>query len=471
MEQHNTIKDLEPARHSLPSSWKIWLVFFALAASFATSAQFLVLPYLFPAAHGGDGLLAGSDSIHFHKLAYRMSQAIRTDGWSAWRPKPENQGPAGIAAAIYAFSVPRPWTLIPFNAALHATATMVLLMILQRIVGSRRIAFFSVLPFLLYPSALLWYSQLHKDGYSICGFLLFTYGFMLLVHVSSSKHDWGQFVRGVLFCCTGVILIWLVRPYMLSLLQALSATFLLGILIFCLVFPKLKELHWLNVLLVVLAMGVLLMAMDTLSGEKISSEVFIPQTNEVLARNKPDQGPFALSPEWKASPLLPAMLDSRLHAIAHNRNRHFFLYPAAKSTLDYGLNFHSAKDIVFYLPRAAEIAFFAPFPSQLFAAGGEQVGIIMRRAALLEMLGVYIALCFLPYAVWTWRGRVELWIVLTFCVSMMVLYSLTVPNAGSLYRARYGFLMTLVAVGVAGAFRLRKTLQGRRRDDGLKINA
>ncbi|MDD2373420.1 MAG: hypothetical protein PHF03_07600 [Syntrophomonadaceae bacterium] len=43
-----------------------------------------------------------------------------------------------------------------------------------------------------------------------------------------------------------------------------------------------------------------------------------------------------------------------------------------------------------------------------------------------------------------------------FCMGMMVAYAIGVPNIGSLYRARYGFLMTLVALGMAGFFSLLK---------------
>lgn len=75
---------------------------------------------------------------------------------------------------------------------------------------------------------------------------------------------------------------------------------------------------------------------------------------------------------------------------------------------------------------------------------------MMRRIAALEMIGVYIALVFLLYAIWYWRHRVEVYVIGIFCTGMMLIYSISITNVGALYRMRYGFMMTLVALGVAG---------------------
>ena len=65
---------------------------------------------------------------------------------------------------------------------------------------------------------------------------------------------------------------------------------------------------------------------------------------------------------------------------------------------------------------------------------------------------------------WRWRRRAELWIVVLPCLAMLTLYSLAVPNLGALHRFRYGFLMTLVGLGVAGGLELiGRRAAGRRR--------
>ena len=74
----------------------------------------------------------------------------------------------------------------------------------------------------------------------------------------------------------------------------------------------------------------------------------------------------------------------------------------------------------------------------------------MRRVSAAEMIGVYAALILLPFSLWRWRRKPETWVLTLFCAGMMVTYGLVIANVGSLYRVRYGFLMTLVALGIAG---------------------
>jgi hypothetical protein len=116
------------------------------------------------------------------------------------------------------------------------------------------------------------------------------------------------------------------------------------------------------------------------------------------------------------------------------------------------VGFHSIKDFLLYLPRAAEIAFLSPFPTDWFKPGSLPANTVMRRVSGFEMVGVYIALALLPYAVWRWRARPDLWIILIFCSGMLLIFGLVVANVGTLYRFRYGFLMTIVAVDLAAGF-------------------
>jgi len=110
------------------------------------------------------------------------------------------------------------------------------------------------------------------------------------------------------------------------------------------------------------------------------------------------------------------------------------------------------KDFITYLPRALQLGLFAPFQADWLAPAQSSGGGIMQRVVGVDMLGVYFALVFLPYALWRWLSRVEMWLAAAFGSILLLLYSYTTPNMGSLYRLRYGFLMLLVALGVAGAF-------------------
>jgi hypothetical protein len=127
-------------------------------------------------------------------------------------------------------------------------------------------------------------------------------------------------------------------------------------------------------------------------------------------------------------------------------------YDGSGSMVDRDVELLSVKDFITYLPRALQLGLFAPFPTDWLAPAQSSGGGIMRLVAGVEMLGVYFALVFLPYTLWRWRFRVEMWLAAAFGSILLLLYSYTTPNMGSLYRLRYGFLMLLVALGVAGAF-------------------
>lgn len=71
-----------------------------------------------------------------------------------WELRAQRHAPAGIAAAIYAVSLPEPWVLIPINAALHAGATVILIFIIRIYVSDYNKALLCVSLFFFYPSAM-----------------------------------------------------------------------------------------------------------------------------------------------------------------------------------------------------------------------------------------------------------------------------------------------------------------------------
>ncbi|MFC2170241.1 hypothetical protein ACFLRM_06755, partial [Acidobacteriota bacterium] len=157
--------------------------------------------------------------------------------------------------------------------------------------------------------------------------------------------------------------------------------------------------------------------------------------------------------DWQYSKWLPTTLDEYLFFIASTRKSFQDKYPYAQSNIDMDVHFHNAIDVFIYLPRSAQIAFLTPFPSQWFSQGSFDWTTLMRRVTALEMIGIYLALLLLPYSLWHWRQRVEVWILAMLCSGVIIVYALAVPNIGALHRFRYGFLMALVALGIAGGLR------------------
>ena len=106
--------------------------FFLYTFCISSAVQFILLPYIFPSLHAGNGLLTSSlDSIGFHRIAVNLADKIRTQGWAAWQLRPSGQVPAGIGSIFYFFTLPDPRILIPITAVLHASAALVLVKIVN----------------------------------------------------------------------------------------------------------------------------------------------------------------------------------------------------------------------------------------------------------------------------------------------------------------------------------------------------
>ncbi|MEN6348212.1 MAG: hypothetical protein ABFD08_02290 [Syntrophomonas sp.] len=445
MNLHNSCEESSPY-------FRIWLIFLIYTAFIAALIQLVVLPHFFPAWHAGNGLLVGGDWLQFHKSAVQLAAQIKIQGWSAWQLRPDGQAPIGIASAIYAITTPQPWTLIPLNAALHATSGLVLLRLIQIFIPSWKKAIWCVLPFMLFPSAMTWYTQIHKDGLFILGILFFIWGFLAL-GMTWHNNKWA-YISSFVYVILGSVLVWIVRPYGVQMLQVIGLLLGLLLTVYSLIAVYNKVSKVTN-LLKPLFFFILILFLTPLAKGGIR-DVAPPSSS-------PTQSPIIQyqSNQWKTSTILPAKIDVKFYTLASVRDSYFSSYPHATSNIDLDVRFHSAQDIFLYVPRAFEIALFSPFPVQWFDIGSSDSNTIMRRVSALEMIITYIFLAFLVYALHLWSKRFEVWALVVFCSAMMLGFSVVIPNIGSLYRTRYGFMMILVALGIAGFIKLIENRWGK----------
>jgi len=438
---------------------RVWAITFGYAAVSALLVQLVVLPHLFPAWHNGDGLLVGGDGIAFHNYAVASAERIRSRGWSAFELRPMGNAPAGIASAVYALTVPRPWTLIPLNAALHATAAALLFHLLRGFVTDWRWAAIGTAPFAFYPSALVWVSQIHKDGFAIAGYLS-----LFVAWAGLARHDpvagpWRALPRLLALLTVGFGLVWLVRPDLTVLAYAATG------LALAILAVRLGARTWRDPSRWRRGAAILAVVVAALAGAWLTSapsRFLAPEATTVgqerrAASSIPWPGDFAVNwvyPKrgvraipWYESPWLPAALDRAAYRIALTRERFVDNY-----YLDIG--FYRATDLIRYLPRALQVALLAPFPTDWRDTGSFPWTTVGRRVVAVEMLGVYLGLLSLLVVAWRWRRRAELWILALPCLGILGVYSLAVPNLGALHRFRYGFLMVLVGLGLAGGLDL-----------------
>jgi len=185
--------------------------------------QFFILGTLFNISGG----LVVLDSVGFDTTAKEMSLAIKERGWQVWELRPKNSAPAGIASIFYTLWTPQPYTLLPFNALVHALSGCVVVWILSN--------FFSWKPaiiggaiFVLNPAAMEWVAQIHRDGLFIFGNLLVLVCiFKFFDGFRSNKGKtmaWGLF-WGVI----GTLLVWVARPYWV---EVLMVSILLWLILF-----------------------------------------------------------------------------------------------------------------------------------------------------------------------------------------------------------------------------------------------
>jgi len=496
--------------------WQIWILFFLYTALVACLIQFIILPHIFPQFHYGEGLLKNGDWLSFHDIAVKLNNKIRLEGWRAWelRAGPFNEPICGIVGAIYALIIPKPWTLIPLNAALHATSALLLILIME-FFSTRKKAIFASLPFFLYPSAAIWYAAIHKDGFFIDGLFLYLYGLLLLTSNINKIRSFKKDIIGFLTIISGASLVYLFRPYSIQMMLLMTSTVMAILFIFTVVKLFKKQYSW---FIVFKTMAYLLIITRILLFFTSKNDIILkpPQitatapshltldtapshltldtapSRDIPLQEKSLQGVAVenlnnngsgsqkepiidTNPRhfnFKNSSMITAIkifFDSKISSL--KQSRHGFAASGGLTLIDNKRDFKTIGDFLRYIPRLIQISFFSPFPSMWFEKGEYDTSIIMRCGSTFEMVITYFFFFFLPYAIWLLRSKKEIWIVLIFLCGFILLYGFVVINIGTLYRIRYGFIMPFVAFGVLGLISFIENLRDNRMNKINRINS
>jgi len=417
------------------SEWRVGGIFFIYTLLTGLAIQLILLPYVFPAWHAGNGLLVGLDSVNFHKIAIDMTRKVQEDGWSAWELAPRGEPVAGIATIFYVLITPKPWTVLPLNALLHAMAALVLYRLIMFLVKDWKKSLLATLPFVLFPSSLTWTAQMHNDSYAILGQLLFFYGWFLLAQWRNT-FSVAKMAGAAISIVIGITFTWLVRDYLVQILHVLSLVVAIVLSLAYLWWRRRGDVDWYRAVMAILVIWVLVAVIG-----------FFATPKKVV---RAERAAPRLQYAWQNSTWLPGAIDRQLFALSVNREINLRAWAGAGSNIDTEIHFHSASDVLSYLPRALQIGFLAPFPNDWFGSGSRPANTMMRRVSGIEMSLVYLSLLGLPIAIWRWRRELSLWIFMFYAAGMQTIYTLVTVNIGTLYRFRYGYLMTFVALGIAG---------------------
>jgi hypothetical protein len=364
---------------------KLWLMTFLYILLVGLFFQLFLLPVVFPYWHGGDGLLLGGDWLEYQKIAVELTTKIEKEGWGAWELMPTGQDPAGIVAAIYTLTgVKKPWVILPLNAFLHATSALVLLLIVTTVTGSTtKLSVWPALPFIFFPTALLWNTQFHKDSFFILGSYIFLYGFLLLTQITEFRY---LYRVGSGFCLffVGIGLIWIVRPYGVEMVLYIGLALALYSTIFLLAGLDKNRKSLFNIALIWLALFIAMPLTQTgihhdyltvdytelitveptepLTEKPQSDRQTIPSSSE----KEQDFSANMISVEegeltWRRSTILPAFVDEAIYTMSVMRDRYRNHKPEASSNIDLDVRFTCAADAIKYIPGHYRLAFWRHF--------------------------------------------------------------------------------------------------------------
>jgi hypothetical protein len=424
-----------------PNPAVVWCVSFVYAALLALVLQKLMLPLL-PSLHAGHGLLA-NDATLFHELAVEMAQRIHENGWSEWRLHPHVGvgGNVGLLAALYTVLGPDPAWLIPFSAAAHATAALMLYFLGPMLWPGdtgRLGGLIAATLFLVFPSALMWYGQIHKDAFSIAGILMMLTSWLGLVADTPFPR---RRLTTVALAVAGYALVFFVRPH---LPQLISLAFVVAWL--ALAATSAFRRTW-RADRAALGLAALLTA--TLMTCHMATSSVTASYNEVLDASS-NVGAEEGSWHWTRNAALPARIDLLFERISRARASfaQFGIKINAGSQIDVDRQPATATAALAYMPRATLIGLFAPFPD----TWGERLSLFRVVGAVETLIWYLLAPGILLLA--CQRPSKPLLAGLVFAGVIITILAYTIPNVGTLYRQRYGLLFFFVLAGATGWARL-----------------
>jgi len=156
--------------------------------------------------------------------------------------------------------------------------------------------------------------------------------------------------------------------------------------------------------------------------------------------------------------VIGTQLPTRIRLI---RQRSVGVYTTAGSNIDNDLGFTSTGDIVRYLPRAAAIGLFAPFPNMWFVRGAE-VGRAGRLLSGVETALIYAIEMLAVVGLWRRRRRLSAWLLVMVCVLGSTALGLVVANVSIIYRLRYAFFMLIIVLGSHGGLQILSALASKK---------
>jgi len=423
----------------------LWVVFFCYAICLALVFQNVIAPHLSTMMNGDGARLLSHDSVYFDKMAWMMAEDIRENGWGNWQffVSVSAPGNVSILAALYAVFGHDSTVIIPINASIHALGGVLIFFLARELTSRKVVGIYAGLVaatlFVIFPSSLNWYGQIHKDGYAIAGTLLILLTWVNVINRPVIDKAW---MKLLLWTCSGLILIGMVRPYGLTLLLVVSIGATLITLVTAYFYGNrralLEKLIFFIISIVLITTGIVLT--KEYSGQANVASVSSSVSSSV--EQSTDRNLWS----WKQNDLVPDKIEKYIAAAAKIRTD--LIYHGklvnARSTIDEDRTPDDILEVIAYLPRALTVAAMAPFPNMWFS----QLS-MTQLVATGEMIVYY--LCF-PGILFLLRynRKPAVWMAIYFAVTFLTILGFTIANMGTIFRVRYAYLFILITLGIVG---------------------
>lgn len=401
--------------------------------------RYNLLPYTFD--ENGIGVSFALDSADYRNTIAGLAEILKGEGFLAWIKDPSPlhvklySVPAILLAPLFGYTT---LSVEPLNLAYYLLI-LVSVFLLGREMFDRRVGILSAALVAVWPSLLLHTTQLLRDPLFIVAVLT-----LLLVCVILLKREL-SLRQGIALALSGgaaANIVWLVRSQMWEVITAVAALNLCLLLLALAVRSRRRRLFYnlagsLLLFLIVLGLPQL--------GRRLNLYSYPP--NQVVVKVQPE-GQKQVAYGWNLPPgsSLPARITFLRSGFVNS-------YPQAGSNIDFDVEFKSVADIVLYLPRAAEIGFFAPFPG-MWLVRGPQTGLAGRLLSGIETLLIYGLYVLAGVCLWRSRRQASVWLLFAAASIAMTALGLVVANIASLYRMRYAFWILIIVLGAKGALSL-----------------
>jgi hypothetical protein len=391
-----------------------------------------------------------SDGVRYRADADALGEALRRGEFGAWATADR---PFHVKLYSVCFALFGP--LLGYNVlgaeplnALFYLACVALIFLIGRELFDSRAGILAACAVALWPSFLLHTTQFLKDPL----FAALTLG-LTLVNVRWLTREY-TLTGGLLAGAAGSLVVtalWFARSGMGEVLVALVVLGALALAGRQLLARRLLAANVAGALmLLVVTLGVPRLAHDALElGRSPSS-----------ARWSAEHATHRKSTaEEIASATRGGLLSSVAARVGRVRRRFVEMYPDSGSNVDADVRIESASELLLYLPRAAEVGFFAPFPVMWFSPG-RSVGTAGRLLGGVESLAMYAVEALALLGLWRARRRLAAWLLFASAATGVIALGLVAVNVGTLYRLRYVFVMLLIVLAADAAARLLKRRAG-----------